>query len=57
MSPETLNGIGPKMAERLAERGLETLEDLAWFLPRRYDDTRNLLPLADALDADDGRDS
>ena len=37
----TLPGIGPAFAERLAEKGLETVEDLLWCLPRRYDDVRD----------------
>jgi ATP-dependent DNA helicase RecG len=48
-----LPGIGPKLAERLAERGLDTIEDLVWFVPRRYDDLRRVEPLAAAL-AQDG---
>ena len=37
----TLPGIGPAFAEKLAEKGLETVEDLLWCLPRRYDDVRD----------------
>ncbi len=40
-STHTLPGIGPAFAERLAEKGLETVEDLLWCLPRRYDDVRD----------------
>ena len=43
----TLPGIGPAFAERLAEKGLETVEDLLWCLPRRYDDVRDARQLAD----------
>src|SRR5262249_17616337 len=50
----TLPGIGPALAQRLAERGLETVEDLAWFVPRRYDDLRNVVPLAEAVTAGPG---
>ena len=42
----TLPGIGPAFAQRLAEAGLETVEDLLWCLPRRYDDVRDAVPLA-----------
>jgi ATP-dependent DNA helicase RecG len=45
----SLPGIGPTLARRLAERELLTVEDLAWFVPRRYDDLRQILPLADAV--------
>ena len=43
----SLPGIGPAFAERLAEKGLETVEDLLWCLPRRYDDVRDAKGLAD----------
>jgi ATP-dependent DNA helicase RecG len=39
-----LKGVGPKMAERLARKDLATIEDLLYFLPRRYEDRRNLKP-------------
>src|SRR5262249_26376898 len=45
---QVLPGIGPTLAERLAARGLETLEDLAWFVPRGYDDLRDAVRLAAA---------
>jgi len=41
-----LKGVGPKMAERLARKDLTTIEDLLYFLPRCYEDRRNLKPLA-----------
>jgi ATP-dependent DNA helicase RecG len=50
----TLPGIGPAFAERLAERGLETVEDLLWCLPRRYDDVRDAQPLAAVCELDEG---
>ncbi len=31
-----LKGVGPKIADRLAVRGLRAVRDLLWFLPRRY---------------------
>ncbi len=45
----SIPGIGPALAERLAERGLETVEDLVWLVPRRYDDARRVQPLAAAV--------
>ncbi len=45
----TIPGIGPALAERLAERGLETVADLVWLVPRRYDDARRVQPLAAAV--------
>ncbi|HWM84238.1 MAG TPA: ATP-dependent DNA helicase RecG [Kofleriaceae bacterium] len=46
---QSLPGIGPALGERLAERGLRTVEDLAWMVPRRYDDARRVEPLARAV--------
>ncbi len=43
----TLPGIGPAFAAKLAERGLETVEDLLWMVPRRYDDVRDARTLAE----------
>ncbi|HEY1815257.1 MAG TPA: ATP-dependent DNA helicase RecG [Kofleriaceae bacterium] len=51
---DTLPGIGPAFAERLAEAGLETVEDLLWCLPRRYDDVRDAVPLARLAELPDG---
>lgn len=38
----TIPGIGPKSAKTLKKLGLETLSDLLWHLPRRYDDYSQL---------------
>jgi ATP-dependent DNA helicase RecG len=38
----TIAGIGPKSAKTLKKLGLETLGDLLWHLPRRYDDYSQL---------------
>jgi ATP-dependent DNA helicase RecG len=35
-------GVGPKTAALLARKGIETVEDLLWFLPRSYEDRREL---------------
>ena len=48
-STHSLPGIGPSLAERLAERGLRTVEDLLWMVPRRYDDVREARCLADVV--------
>lgn len=45
----TLKGIGPAFAARLADKGLATVEDLLWLVPRRYDDLRQVPSLAGAL--------
>ncbi|MBI5970610.1 MAG: ATP-dependent DNA helicase RecG [Deltaproteobacteria bacterium] len=36
-----VKGIGPKLGERLAAKGLKTVEDVLYFLPIRYEDRRN----------------
>jgi ATP-dependent DNA helicase RecG len=38
----TVQGIGPKSAKTLSKLGLQTLGDLLWHLPRRYDDFSQL---------------
>jgi ATP-dependent DNA helicase RecG len=38
----TIQGIGPKTAKTLKKLDLETLGDLLWHLPRRYDDYSQL---------------
>ncbi len=46
-SPATrLRGVGPAVAERLKALGLETLQDLLFHLPLRYEDRTHLTPLA-----------
>ena len=51
-TPATLNapvtvlpGVGPKHAKTLERLGLETLEDMLYFFPRRYDDYSQLKPI------------
>ena len=40
-----LNGVGPSNAKELARLGLQTLGDLLYFYPRRYDDYSQLKPI------------
>jgi ATP-dependent DNA helicase RecG len=40
-----VRGVGPKMIESLAKLNIHTIEDLLFFLPRRYDDYTRLTPL------------
>ena len=45
-SPITLiDGIGPKKAEAFSHLGVHTLEDMFYFMPRRYEDRRTPKPL------------
>lgn len=45
-SPALLKGVGPALVERLAEKGLRTLSDLLFFLPRGYEDRRAVQAIA-----------
>jgi ATP-dependent DNA helicase RecG len=40
-----ITGIGPRQALRLQKLGLNTVRDLLFHLPRRYEDTRTAVPL------------
>ena len=41
-----IKGIGPKLAETLARKGVSTVEDALYLLPHRYEDRRNLIPIS-----------
>jgi len=43
---DVLKGIGPKVAEKFAQLGLYTLQDLLFHLPYRYQDRSHLVPIA-----------
>lgn len=42
----TLSGVGPKLAQKLASRGLCSVQDVWLHLPRRYEDRTRLTPIA-----------
>jgi len=44
-----VKGVGPKIAEMLARKGLHTIEDLVYFLPRHYEDRRSIVTIAAAV--------
>ncbi len=50
----SLKGIGPTFAQALAEKGLVTVEDLLWMVPRRYDDVRDAKSLAEVCEMPEG---
>jgi ATP-dependent DNA helicase RecG len=45
----TLPGVGPKVAEKLAARGLLSLQDLWLHLPLRYEDRTRFTPIAELV--------
>jgi len=44
-----LKGVGPRRAEKLADAGFETIEDLLYVLPFRYEDRRSFATIADLV--------
>ena len=45
-SPVTaLSGVGPRQARRLERLGIETIRDMLYYLPRRFDDFSKLRPI------------
>lgn len=46
-SVEKIKGVGPETAKKLAKLGVETIQDLLTFWPRRYDDYSEVLPIKD----------
>ncbi len=42
-----LKGIGPQIAQRLDKKGVHTIEDLIFFLPRDYEDRRKIFPISE----------
>jgi len=45
----TLSGVGPKLAQKLASRGLCSVQDVWLHLPRRYEDRTRLTPVAELV--------
>lgn len=43
----TIKGVGTQTAEKLQTLGLETVEDLLYFLPRKYSDFSQVTPIVD----------
>ncbi|MEE9281850.1 MAG: ATP-dependent DNA helicase RecG [Myxococcota bacterium] len=44
---QRLPGVGPKTAEALARKEIRRIDDLLFFLPRSYEDRRELIPIAE----------
>ncbi|MBT0664357.1 ATP-dependent DNA helicase RecG [Geobacter pelophilus] len=45
-SMQFIKGIGPKLAETLARKGINTVEDALYLLPNRYEDRSTIVPIA-----------
>ncbi|MDD5561893.1 MAG: ATP-dependent DNA helicase RecG [Candidatus Omnitrophica bacterium] len=45
-SVQYLKGIGPKRAKSFAARGINTIEDLLYYFPRRYEDRTNFTDIS-----------
>ncbi|AJE03607.1 ATP-dependent DNA helicase RecG [Geobacter pickeringii] len=41
-----IKGVGPKLAETLGRKGIATVEDALYLLPNRYEDRRQVVPIA-----------
>jgi len=44
-----VRGVGPKMAVLLSRKGIATVEDMLYFLPRRYEDRRSVKTVSEAV--------
>ncbi len=53
LSVRELRGVGPKLAEKLADYGVHQLEDLLFHLPLRYQDRTRVTPIAAAREGED----
>lgn len=43
----TIKYVGPQMARLLSKKGIRTVEDALYFIPRTYEDRRRLTPIKD----------
>lgn len=43
---QVIRGVGPKLSELLARRGVKSVEDALYLLPHRYEDRREVRPIA-----------
>jgi len=53
LSVRELRGVGPKLADKLADYGVQHLEDLLFHLPLRYQDRTRITPIAAAREGVD----
>ncbi|MBU2053772.1 MAG: ATP-dependent DNA helicase RecG [Proteobacteria bacterium] len=45
----SVRGVGPRIAELLARKNLATVEDMLYFLPRRYEDRRSICRISETV--------
>ena len=48
LSIQFIKGVGPKIAELFARKNIRTVEDMLYFLPRRYEDRRSVRKIGQA---------
>jgi ATP-dependent DNA helicase RecG len=46
---QSVRGVGPRVAKLLTKKNLSTIEDLLYFLPRRYDDRRTVCRISETV--------
>ncbi len=44
---DEVRGIGSKLAKRMVKKGIDTIEDLLYYIPRDYEDRRRVVPIAE----------
>ena len=49
-SVQYLKGVGPKIAKYFEKKGIHTVEDLLFFLPRDYEDRRKIIPIGELFE-------
>jgi RecG-like helicase len=42
-----VKGVGPRLGEKLAARGIRTPHDALYFFPKDYEDRRKVIPIRD----------
>ncbi len=52
ISVDRLGGVGPKMKARLAGLGIESVQDLLFHLPHRYEDRTRIAPIGQVFPGD-----
>ncbi len=48
-SIQTIKGVGPKLGKILSDRGIATVEDALYFLPRAYQDRSKITPIRQVM--------